>query len=217
MSKRSTILLALLLLLPIAKVAAQGGEEEQSVPEEGITQQELQSYLTGSLGHFGGQVDPDKVSGSNAGFAMGLGVGARFNRNLAFEFETLYTFREYDTPEGLLFSSDEMTLTSALMFANVRALLPFWQLEPYVGVGFGLVISELDVPSTLVPLASTVTKDDLGLGGQLLIGVDYVYSRRTRMGLEYRRLDADATFGGLSSGKIDIGGEMILFTMKIPI
>jgi opacity protein-like surface antigen len=217
MPNRSPVLFALFLLLPITQVAAQVGEDEQSVAEEGIAQQKLQSYMTGSLGYFGGQVDPEKLSGGNGGFAMGLGVGGRFSRNLAFEFDMLYAFREYDTPEGLLFSSDEMTLTNALMFVNARAILPFWQLEPYVGVGFGLVISELDVPSTLVPLSSTATEDDLGLGAQLLIGVDYAFSRRTRMGLEYRRLEADASFGGLSNGKIDIGGKMFLFTMKIPI
>jgi hypothetical protein len=202
-------LTVLILLLTAAGPTSAAGSSVDA------QQQRSWRYSFADIGYFGGRTD-EGLRGSDSGFAIGGGAGLRFNRHLAFEFDSLYSGRRYDTPPGYEFADDEMILTNLMFTGNVQAIVPFWLFEGYAGVGLGLVFSEIEVPSALVPLATAITRSSINFSTQLLIGVDFVFTRRGRIGIEFRNNFAKADFGDLSNGDVDIGGKLVMIKIKLP-
>lgn len=203
----STVLI--LLLTAAGPTAAANGSIDTQPPQSW-------RYSFADIGYFGGRTD-EGLRGSDSGIAIGGGAGFRFNRHLAFEFDALYSGRQYETPPGYEFADDEMLLTNLMFTGNVQAVIPFWLFEGYAGIGLGLIFSELEVPSTVVPLAAAVTRSSIDFSTQLLIGVDFVFTQRGRIGIEFRNNFARASFGDLSNGSVDIGGKLIMIKIKLPL
>lgn len=205
--------MALALLLSAAVIAA--AETEETPAEEEDEKDYPYMYMTGYIGYLGGSVDSSQLAGDEAGFAIGAGFGERWKRHFAPEAEVFFLGRSYETPERLLFAKGEMTVTSMTMLVNFRAIVPFWKLEPYVAVGLGLALSELEVESTLFPGFRAEHRLRLGYAAQWMFGVDFMYTRRSRFGLQYRDIYLEADFGNISRGTIQIGGRAVLLSVKI--
>lgn len=147
---------------------------------------------------------------------MGGGIGWRIHQYLRAEFDGLFTSRQYDTPPGIEFASDSMQLTNLMFTANAQGTIPFWLFEGYAGVGLGFVISELEVPSTLRATSTAANRSSFDVTAQLLLGLDFVFTRKSRIGIEFRNSFATADFGDLSRGGVDIGGKLVLIKIKLP-
>ena len=209
MSKIATALLLFLALLPSAWAAKSG----QGGPN--ATQKMKWRYSYASLGYFGGRAERSDLEGNNAGLAIGGGFGRRLNRYLAWDFDTLWAARMYETPSDIAFAAGEMFLTNMTFTANVRVMVPFWKLEPWIGYGFGINVTSVEVQSTIVLQTTAYSDDAIDFSTQWRFGLDLMYTRRGRLGIEVRDIIANASFSGVTSGDADVGGQMILFVVKI--
>jgi len=108
-----------------------------------------------------------------------------------------------------------MLLNNATFTLNVRAMVPFWKLEPWIGYGFGVNVTSVDISSTIIAGATAYSDNDIGFSTQWRAGLDVMYTRRGRLGIEIRDIAANASFGGVTHGDADVGGQMILFVVKI--
>jgi len=205
--------MTLALLLSAAVIAA--AETEATPAEEEAEKDYPYMYMMGYIGYLGGSIDSSQLDGDEAGFAIGTGFAERWKRHFALEAEIFFLGRSYETPEGLLFAKDEMTVASMTMLVNFRAIVPFWKLEPYVAVGLGPALSELDVESTQFPGFSAENRLRVGYAAQWMVGVDFMYTRRSGFGLQYRDIYLEADFGNISRGTIQIGGRAILLSVKV--
>ncbi len=140
---------------------------------------------------------------------LGGGIGTRFRKHLAGEVEALLAFRDYDAPfESPPGTKDtDMDTTTLGVFYNLKLILP-------VGAGAGLAYSEASVPTPGLLFTEPYTEHDFGFAGQWLLGADVRVGARTRIGVEWREIHADADFGALTAGSVDIGGESFLFSYR---
>lgn len=209
MPKPAVVLLLMLALCPAAWAAKAG----QGGPNAPVKMKWRYSYA--NLGYFGGRADRSDFEGSNTGIAVGGGFGRRINRYLAWEFDTLWAARMYETPSNITFAAGKMLLNNATFTLNVRAMVPFWKLEPWIGYGFGVNVTSVDISSTIIAGATAYSDKDIGFSTQWRAGLDVMYTRRGRLGIEIRDIAANASFGGVTHGDADVGGQMILFVVKI--
>ena len=209
MSKLAAALLLFLALWPSAW-AAKSGQGGPNAPD-----QMKWRYSYANLGYFGGRAERSDLEGNNAGFAIGGGFGRRLNRYLAWEFDTLWAARLYESPPNIAYAASEMFLTNVSFTINVRAMAPFWKLEPWIGYGFGLNVTSVEIQSSLVAQAVAFSDDDIGFSTQWRFGLDLMYTRRGRLGIEVRDINANADFSDVTDGDADVGGQMILFVVKI--
>ena len=209
MRKQVLTLLAVVVLAPGLRAASL---EE---PDAGSPDVWSWDYSYADLGYFGGRAEQDDFAGSNSGFAVAGGYGHRVNRYLGWEFDTLWAARRYDTPEGILYVSDTMQLSNAMFTLNIRAIAPFWKLEPWLAFGAGISFTMIEIQSALVPTAVAYEDSDAGLGLQIRAGLDLIYTARGRLGIEFRNFMSDASFSGISNGSADVGGKVFLFSVKI--
>jgi hypothetical protein len=209
MSKPALALLLMLAVCPAAWAAKTG----QGGPDVPVKMKWRYSYA--NLGYFGGRADRSDFEGNNTGIAVGGGFGRRINRYLAWEFDTLWAARMYESPSNIAYAASEMLLNNATFTLNVRAMAPFWKLEPWIGYGFGVNVTSVDIQSNLFVQAPAFSDNDITFSTQWRIGLDVMYTRRGRLGIEVRDINAEASFGGVTNGDADVGGQMILFVVKI--
>jgi hypothetical protein len=205
--------LALLLALVLSP-AVEAARAKRSDPE-GPAKKTKWSYSYADLGYFGGRAERSDLEGNNAGVSIGGGYGRRLNRYLAWEFDTLWSARLYETPSNIAFATSQTMLNNTSFMLNARAIAPFWKLEPWIGYGFGLIITAVDIQSSLVVGASAYSDEEIGFASCWRAGLDFMYTRRGRLGVEIRDVDSQANFGGITQGDADVGGQLILFVVKI--
>jgi len=157
--------------------------------------------------------DPPRLTGDGPDFALGFGLGQRFNRYVSGEAELLITAGEYDTPPSLGFSDDDMTLTGGFLLYSVKLRYPAKRLQPYLGVGLGVAYHRLQVTGSF-GFGTVDVDSDFRSATQRVAGIDLVTGEKTRIGLELRELDAHADFGSISGGEIDVGGRMWTFAYR---
>jgi opacity protein-like surface antigen len=174
------------------------------------------AYTYGGLGYFDGKSQPTQLQGNDTGFGLGGGIGQRLDRHFAFDLDALFVGRVYETPGTTELVDDQMTLTNLTLSADLRLLAPFWKLEPYVGVGLGLIVSEIEIESSAY-YVTAVSETHFGLSTQLMVGLSWIYTRRSRIGIEYRRVFAEADFGDLSRGTVDVGGGVVAIRVALPL
>lgn len=209
MSKPAVALLLMVALCPTVW-AAKARQGDPNVP---VKMKWRYSYA--NLGYFGGRADQSDFEGNNTGIAIGGGFGRRLNRYLAWEFDTLWAARMYETPSDIAYAAAEMFLSNATMTLNVRAIAPFWKLEPWIGYGFGANVTSVDIQSRYFSQSAAFSGNDITFSTQWRVGLDLMYTRRGRLGIEVRDIAAEASFGGVTDGDADVGGQMILFVVKI--
>jgi opacity protein-like surface antigen len=209
MSKLAAALLLILALYP----AAWAAKAEQAGPDAPAKMKWRYSYA--NLGYFGGRAEQSDFEGNNTGIAAGGGFGRRLNRYLAWEFDTLWAARMYETPSNIANAASQLLLNNLTFTLNVRVIVPFWKLEPWIGYGFGANVASVDIQSEFFAQAAAYSGKDVDFSTQWRFGLDFMYTRRGRLGIEVRDIIANASFGGVTSGDADVGGQMILFVVKI--
>jgi opacity protein-like surface antigen len=155
---------------------------------------------------------PGELQNADTGLAASVGVGHRLGRRVTGEFELLLAFRNYDTPSGITFATEELNVGSTTALYSVRMQLGSGRVKPFVGGGAGLSYAKLDVPSSLVPFASRLRDEDAGFAYQLTGGVEIALDKTDtrRLIIELRELDCEFDFDELSSDKTEAGGVAYL-------
>ena len=121
----------------------------------------------------------------------------------------------YETPSNIAFAASEMFLTNMTFTVNVRAIAPFWKLEPWIGYGVGINVTSVEIQSTILLQSTAYSDDAIDFSTQWRFGLDLMYTRRGRLGIEVRDIISNASFSGVTNGDADVGGRMILFVVKI--
>jgi hypothetical protein len=209
MSRSAAALLLILVLCP----AVWAAKAKRAGPDAPVKMAWRYSYA--NLGYFGGRAEQNDFEGNNTGIAVGGGFGRRINRYLAWEFDTLWAGRMYESPPNITDAVSQLLLNNLTFTLNVRVMVPFWKLEPWIGYGFGANVTSVDIQSNVLAQAAAYSGKDLDFSTQWRLGLDFMYTRRGRLGVEVRDIIASASFGGVTDGDADVGGEMILFVVKI--
>ena len=115
--------IALLLILAVCP-SVWGAKAGKAGPDPTAKMKWRYSYA--NLGYFGGRAERSDFEGNNAGIALGGGFGRRINRYLAWEFDTLWAARLYETPSNIAYAASQLLLNNASFTLNVRAMVPFW-------------------------------------------------------------------------------------------
>ena len=158
-------------------------------------------YLSGAVGAFNEETNPQLVN-QNGRFGLAISGGYRLTPHVALEIDGLFASQRIDTPSTIPGSAlgtaeGRATLHSGGISGLVKFILPLDRIELYVGGGLGLY--------------STSLWKDVGL--QAVAGLDLFVSRRTSVGLEYRRLKLDTFLGALVPG-FDLGGDFLFATVR---
>ena len=86
-------------------------------------------------------------------------------------------------------------------------------IEPYVGAGIGIYHAALE--SSQATLTARVNKSDNGIGLQLLAGVEYYFGDSgNSVGIQYRRLKLEVSFGPEVAGTVDVGGDFLFLMFR---
>jgi opacity protein-like surface antigen len=164
------------------------------------------AYLLARLGAFVPQhSDLDQF---RSGFDGELGVGYRFNPNLALEGALGYYKSStpdvtlFDPGSGLTFTGNA-TLSVVPLTATMRAILPVDRVELSVLGGFGLYFATMEATASVPGIGSaSQSYSDSPLGVHLGTGASVLLTPSASLGAELRYVWARATFNG-SSGQID--------------
>ena len=162
---------------------------------------------------------PGQLTNGDGEGALMFDLGYRKSRYLRFEMDATFTGQDVDTPAGVaagLFSTvrPRSDLTTVGLGAVVKLGYPFGWIEPYAGLGAGVYFSQLTVSGSLLGVSETHEEDDTNLGQQLLAGIDVHMNDHLAIGAEFRRVYLKASFGALTNGKVDVGGDSVLLTVR---
>lgn len=200
------------VLLCASLIVATAVRAEEARPSPGT------AYWYVSLGGFEG----DETTGQleNEGDAGGIvaGLGVRPWSYLAFEAEVAGYSAEYDrppfpVPSGVTFDP-RMRVSSAGIFGNAKAVYERDRASVYAGMGLGVFSASAELSGTLFGFDAERIEDDTGIGFQFIAGGNVAISERSRVGVEYRRLELEADFGELSGGEADVGGDYVAITFR---
>ena len=166
-------------------------------------------YLGGGFGGFS-EEDNSLISDADGQFGLAFSGGYRLSRNIALEIDGLFSQQEFSTPTFAGGSRRSDIFTNGVG-GVVKFVLPLDRVEFYVGGGLGLYTSHIAIDGT----SFEEEEDDTDIGYQVMVGADIFVSRRISVGLEYRKFQLDADFGGtLPGGSIDTGGDFMFATVR---
>ena len=148
--------------------------------------------------------------------SFGAGWGWRFHRFLTFELDMNISSTDYELPQPTIQShlgNANLTLSTVGALGNLKFGRQLGRLRPQIGVGLGagVVDMALSGPGFWFPES---LESELSILTQVLAGIDIRVSRRSHVGIEYRKLFAHRriNFGG---GVIDGGGESFVLTYRL--
>ena len=155
----------------------------------------------------------------------GFAAGAtwRYSRHVAFELDVVETGQEADMPVVERSSAGEpgarfrSYINVTGVGGRVKLIYPADRLEPFVGLGIGYYVAEISeygVPLTLFLPSEFTKRRDNGFGLQFVVGLEYVLSPTSTLGLEYRWLNLEADFGPEFGGPTRVGGGMLLIAHR---
>ena len=166
-------------------------------------------YLGGGVGGFSEESER-QLRNQSAQVANFFGGGYRLSRHVAFEIDGLFYNQRIDTPPAVSSSRTRSRLYSGGPGGVVKLILPMERLELYAGAGVGVFNTTLrDNESSF-----RSEEDDTGIGVQGLLGAEYFLSRNISVGMEYRRVKLSAELDPSIPGKIDVGGDFLLVTVR---
>ena len=210
---------ALAVFLAVDLVAAKAVAMEQT-PPPGALERTGQKYFYMS----GGSFSPDgnsQLRNPSGQYGLALGFGSRFSPNVAWEIEFLNSLQRVDTPFSvqpafLTTTEGRADIDTYGLAGNVRFIYPLGRFEPYLGGGIGFYRTTLEVQQAFLGfLSSEIEKSDNGVGLQLLAGMEYHFGEKgNSVGLQYRKLKLDASFGPEVQGKVNVGGDFIFLTFR---
>lgn len=175
-------------------------------------------YLSGGLGGFSEESN-SQLANQDGDFGFSVSGGYRLTPYIALEVDALLAHQDFDTPTTIPAPFMGSVDSRADLYSNgigvlVKFILPLNRVELYAGVGLGAYVSTLRVEGTVLGAPAVVEDDDTDIGYHALVGADFFVSRHVSLGLEYRRLKLDASFGALIPGNVDTGGDLFLATVR---
>ena len=175
-------------------------------------------YLSGGLGGFAEESN-SQLANQDGDFGFSVSGGYRLTPHIALEVDALLAHQDFDTPATIPAPFLGSVDSRADLYSNgigvlVKFILPLNRVELYAGAGLGAYVSTLRVEGTVLGAPSTIEDDDTDIGYQALVGADLFVSRYVSVGLEYRRLELEASFGALIPGNVDMGGDLFLATVR---
>lgn len=210
-----------------SKLAATGGLLILSLAGGAAAEEHFGPHWTfgGGVGSFTPAGGDARLGRREGEFALFVDAGYRASRHLAWGVDYLFFSQEVDTPAGVApptfgtldrragitgsgLSATAKWIVSSGMFGGDR-------LEGWLGGGLGIFRSTFRVTGQLFgfPGASEEKSNDIGL--QLLVGASYRTAAGSLFGIEWRRLELDASFGQfVPGGKVALGGRSVLLTWR---
>ena len=170
-----------------------------------------------------GSFNPDgnsQLRNPSGQYGLALGFGSRYSRHVAWEVEFFNHAQRVDTPFNvpptfLATTEGRADIESHGLAGNVRLIYPVGRFEPYVGGGIGVYRTTLEIQRCFVIFCSDIKKSDSDIGLQLLAGMEYHFGERgNSVGLQYRKLKLDASFGPEVRGTVHVGGDFLLVTFR---
>jgi opacity protein-like surface antigen len=148
--------------------------------------------------------------------AFGTNAGYRILPNLEIGGDLSGLLASYDGPDLSSSSYDAMSNHRSLscwgLGANVRGLRALGVAVPYAEAGISyystvVSMSKYDLTKLVAWFGistSTRHRTDSEIAPHAAVGIDFAVSKRTSVGLEYRRLWLHGDFGELSGGEVSI-------------
>ena len=201
-----TIFVCSLLLSP-GLIKADTAETTSASP----TIKEVYFYL----GDFDADLTANELE--NPGSEFGLGVGMLLEHATYFDWggDVLVIYRQYDTPStvsGGAFTvvSDDMSLSTIGLGFYGRFSHVAGPVRLYAGAGAGLYFSKLTLSASTLGFVGSyeVQSNDMGLS--YFYGLRLKLSNEDYLGVEYRHLNLDASLIPVTTGTVEIGGELVL-------
>src|SRR5881394_1885940 len=149
----------------------------------------------------------DKLSGRNGNYSYALGFAWRQSRHFVWELDYLGYSQHANIPPSMKpppmwFTSwnDHATLSSRGFGGVLKLIQPLGPFDFYAGGGVGYYSSKLTVSGTKLTSPFTaksveISKSDDGYGTQLVAGVDLHVAPAKRLGVQYRRMVLNPSFG----------------------
>lgn len=166
-------------------------------------------YGGGGLGGFSEESNSE-LRNEDGRFGNFISGGYRLGSWIALEADGLISLQEVDAPLTITAPTSRTDLTTAGIGAVVKFILPLDRVEIYAGGGLGVYTSQIRTETAI----GDIERDDTDIGYQALVGLDVFVSRRISVGLEYRKFKLDANFGPTIPGKLDVGGDFFLATVR---
>ena len=145
--------------------------------------------VSGSLGSLSGKAE------LHTGTRFGAGVGYQLTRYLGFEFDTGWTWNQFEDSDSYL-AHIPFLVNAVVRFPNTS------RFEPYLGAGAG------GAYSTLVVDEGAVEDDDadVGFAWQAMAGVRYRFKENMTLGLGYKYLNTSDTDYDIEGGRVKLDG-----------
>lgn len=215
MLRRSSKAAALVLAALLSAIRPALGEEED--PGKG-------GFHLG-IGSFKPATD-DKLTGRSGNASYTLGFAWRQSRHLLWEIEYLGYSQDVNIPPSMQppptwFTSwdTHATLKTTGFGVVLKAIQPLGPFDFYAGGGVGsytskLTVSGMKLTSPFTAKTVEVSKSDDSYGTQLVAGVDLHVARTQRLGVQYRRIVLNPSFGP-EIGSTTAGGRMLQLTYRV--
>ncbi len=153
-------------------------------------------------------------------YSMAFGAGWRMTPQLALELD-LSTFQQrLDTPAGVTAPAfgtvdPRATLSSSGLSGHARYSLPIGPVQLHAGLGAGVYTVRLLASGQQFGLPTQLIRDDRGrLGWQASAGVMLPLGRQMELGLDYRRLNLQASLGSVVPGRLEAGGSAWMLMLR---
>lgn len=177
-----------------------------------------------SLGSFNPATD-DKLAGRSGNASYALGFAWRQSRHFLWEIDYLGYSQDANIPPSMKpppmwFTSwdSHATLATSGFGGVLKAIQPLGPFDFYAGGGVGYYNSELKVSGLKMTSPFTwktveISKTDSGYGTQLVAGIDLHVARTQRLGIQYRKMVLNPSFGP-EIGSTTAGGTIWQLTYR---
>ena len=173
-------------------------------------------YAYINLGPFDAEENLGLLGNASWQFLMAGGFGHRLGSHLWGEAEFGVAGREHTLVPGVLPPGiDDPTLGFVWLSYSIVLRFTTGKVEPFVAFGIGSGQADLQVTSDqpFTTPGLQIDSDD-GLLIHYRAGFDVAVSRKSRLGLDLRKVEFDADLGAFTNGETDIGGTAVLLTYR---
>lgn len=152
-----------------------------------------------------------QLSNQQGHYSLQLGGGRRITPNFAWEMDLTTYQQGLDTPGTItapVFGTKDprSTLSTTGIAGTAMLIQPFEALEIHAGLGLGLYTVRFKTTGQQFGVPVQLTRDQNSLGWHATAGMSLKVANQLRVGLDYRQLKVQASFGDVAPGNIEAGG-----------